>query len=163
MMQSESDKVEYQIMKYMKSKQFTLSSAESCTGGLFAARMIDVSGASSVFMHGQITYSVESKVKALGIPMDIIDKYGVVSKEVAKEMAEREAYISGTDISVSVTGNAGPDGGTVESPVGLVYIGLYFLGTTHTKKLLLQGERRQIREMAVEEMCQLLMEHIQKK
>ncbi len=102
----------------------TLATAESCTGGMIASRVTDVSGASEVFTHGFITYADDAKVNLIGVSHETLANYGAVSEEVAGEMAQGALRVSGADIAVSVTGIAGPTGGTEEKPVGTVCLGL---------------------------------------
>ncbi len=98
-----------------------LVTAESCTGGLVAALLTDIAGSSAVFERGFVTYSNQAKAELLGVPMDLIERHGAVSEQVARAMAEGALARSHADIAVSVTGIAGPDGGSVEKPVGLVH------------------------------------------
>ena len=133
------------IAKILISKNFTISTAESCTGGLIASRLVDYPGISDVFMEGSVTYSNEAKINRLNVKKETLEKFGAVSEETAKEMAEGIAKTSGTNIGLSTTGIAGPGGGTTEKPVGLVYIGLYINGTVQVKKLELSGNREMIR------------------
>jgi nicotinamide-nucleotide amidase len=98
--------------------------AESCTGGQIANRITNVPGASEVFTHGFVTYANEAKVEMLGVPTDLIDEHGAVSEPVARAMAEGALRASGSDIAVSVTGIAGPGGGSEDKPVGTAWIGL---------------------------------------
>ena len=121
----------------------------SCTGGMLASKIINVPGSSSVINESFVTYANEAKEKRLGVSHDAIMKYGVVSEEVAKQMAEGVALVSGADIGVGITGIAGPDGGTDKKPVGLVYIGLYYKGNTVVKKLTRKGNRLTIRQGTV--------------
>lgn len=137
--------------KLLMEKGLTISTAESCTGGLLSGRLINVSGISATFIQGAVTYSNESKIKTLGVNPETLNKYGAVSEQTATEMAQGIARISGTNIALSTTGVAGPDGGTIEKPVGLVYVGLYINGKTMTKKLNLFGNREKIRNRAVNE------------
>ncbi|MFL0194462.1 competence/damage-inducible protein A [Clostridium sp. WILCCON 0269] len=126
-------------------KGYTLSSAESCTGGLIAAKLINYPGISAVFKEGVVAYHNEAKINRLGVKKDTLDKYGAVSPEVAKEMALGIAKTANTDIGISTTGIAGPEGGTPEKPVGLVYMGLYNRGKVKVKKLQYAGNRDIIR------------------
>jgi nicotinamide-nucleotide amidase len=142
--------IESKVAELLISKKLTISTAESCTGGLLSARLINYPGISSVFMEGAITYSNEAKVKRLGVKNATLKKFGAVSHETAKEMAEGMAKAAGTDIGVSVTGIAGPDGGTAEKPVGLVYVGLYIKGIVKSKQLNLSGNRQEIRNKTAE-------------
>lgn len=122
------------VVKKLTEKGLTLSSAESCTGGLFASTVISNDGASAVFDRSLVTYSNRAKVEELGVKEVTLQTYGAVSAETAGEMAEGLSKVSGSDICVAVTGIAGPDGGTKEKPVGLVYIGLTYEGKTVAKE-----------------------------
>ena len=112
------------VSKKLMSRGLTLSAAESCTGGMFGAAITDIPGVSAVFDRSVVTYSNQAKIDELGVKPETLEKYGAVSEQTALEMAEGVRRKSGTDIGISVTGIAGPDGGTAEKPVGLVYIGL---------------------------------------
>lgn len=140
--------IEEVLAELLINKNLTLSVAESCTGGMVAARLINYPGISKVFKEGLVTYTEEAKEKRLGVKRETIDNYGVVSAEVAKEMAEGVAKTSGTDIGISTTGIAGPEGGSEDKPVGLVYLGLYYKGKAISKELNLNGKRNTIRNRA---------------
>ena len=112
------------VCRKLEDKGLSMSSAESCTGGMFASSIIDIAGASACFDRALVTYSNRAKVQELGVKEETLEKYGAVSEETAVEMAEGLRRVSGSDVCVSVTGIAGPDGGSDEKPVGLVYIGL---------------------------------------
>lgn len=114
------------VGKKLIEKNITISSAESCTGGLFASNLTDVSGISQVFKNGFVTYSNESKIEVLGVKEETLEKFGAVSPETAAEMADGLKKKTGSDICISVTGLAGPGGGTAETPVGLAYIGIAY-------------------------------------
>ncbi|MDQ3908125.1 MAG: nicotinamide-nucleotide amidohydrolase family protein, partial [Acidobacteriota bacterium] len=135
---------------------FTLSTAESCTGGLIAERITEVPGSSVYFREGVVTYSNEAKVRLLGVPSDLIAEYGAVSAPVAEAMAEGVRLRADTDFGLSVTGIAGPGGGTEEKPVGLVYIALSDDAHTEHRKLLLPGDRQLIRWRASQAALDLL-------
>ncbi len=107
-----------------RESNLTISTAESCTGGLLASRITDVSGSSTYFRCGVVTYSNESKIAMLGVPSEYIDKYGAVSDEVVRSMATGIRKIAGTNIGIGISGIAGPGGGTPEKPVGTVYVGV---------------------------------------
>ena len=130
-------------------KNMTIAVAESCTGGMVASAIVDIAGSSKVLMEGVVTYSNESKMNRLGVKAETLDKFGAVSAETAKEMAEGVARTAGTNVGVGITGIAGPDGGTDEKPVGLVYIGVCINGETTVKQLNLSGNRQRIRGRAV--------------
>lgn len=142
--------IETIVSEMLIEKNLTISIAESCTGGLVSSTLINYPGISSVFIEGCITYSNESKINRLGVNQEVLKKYGAVSKEIAKEMAEGIAKNFNTNVAISTTGIAGPGGGTSEKPVGLVYIGIYINGKTTVKKYLLHGNRKEIRSMSTE-------------
>src|SRR5436190_3111067 len=125
--------------------EFTLAVAESCTGGLIAQRLTSVAGSSKYFIEGCVTYSNESKVRLLGVDKKVIKEFGAVSQQVARDMARGIRHIAKTDFGLSVTGIAGPDGGSEEKPVGLVYIALADAAHTDHKKLMIPGDRELIR------------------
>lgn len=137
------------VAKALLESGKTISVSESCTGGLLASAFIDNSGISEVFMEGAVTYSNEAKMNRLGVKKETLDSFGAVSEQVAMEMAEGIAKTAGTNIGMSTTGVAGPDGGTEEKPVGLVYIGLYIDGKVVAKKFNFAGSRERIRSRAV--------------
>ena len=137
--------IESVVAQILIDRKLTISTAESCTGGLVAAKLINCPGISSVFMEGMVTYSNESKMKRLNVKEETLQNYGAVSVQTAGEMALGIAKSSNTDIGISTTGIAGPDGGTQEKPVGLVYVGLYIMGTVKTRELRLWGDRQTIR------------------
>lgn len=133
------------VCKLLLEKNLTISTAESCTGGLVSATLINYPGVSSVFMEGCVAYSNEAKINRLGVKKETLDKFGAVSEETAREMAKGIAKNFKTNVGLSTTGIAGPDGGSNEKPVGLVYIGIYINGKTTVKKYILQGNRQDIR------------------
>ncbi|HWL91971.1 MAG TPA: nicotinamide-nucleotide amidohydrolase family protein, partial [Phycisphaerae bacterium] len=138
--------------------KLTISTAESCTGGLVAVRLTDVAGSSAYMMQGFVTYSNASKARLLGVTEKLIEAHGAVSREVAAAMAENCRRVSGTDYAIGVTGIAGPSGGTAEKPVGLVYVALATPSETIVKELRL-GEnlrRDQIRDRTVKGVLNLL-------
>lgn len=130
------------VCKKLLEKNLTISSAESCTGGMFAAALTDISGISASFERGIVTYSNRAKQEELGVKAETLEKYGAVSEETAMEMAEGLKRISGSDICISVTGIAGPGGGTKEKPVGLVYIGLICGEKRLCKKITMRNVNR---------------------
>ena len=144
------------LSEMLVNKKLTIATAESCTGGMVAAKLINYPGISSVFMEGAVTYSNEAKINRLGVKAETLDKYGAVSSQIAAEMAEGIAKTAGTKIGLSTTGIAGPDGGSLEKPVGLVYVGLYINGEVKTKMLRLSGDRQKIRERATMQLLDLL-------
>ena len=120
--------LEEQIVKKLQEKGYTITTAESCTGGLLAGRILNVSGASEVYMEGYITYANEAKERILGVKHETLETYGAVSKETAEEMAIGAARAAKADVALSTTGIAGPGGGTVEKPVGLIWISCFLNG-----------------------------------
>lgn len=137
------------VGELLVNKNLTISTAESCTGGMLSGRLINYPGISSSYLEGVVTYSNEAKMKYLGVKKETLDSYGAVSEETAREMAEGIAKAAGTDIGVSVTGIAGPGGGTEDKPVGLVYVGLYIRGKVEVEKLNLNGDRQKVRNRTV--------------
>ncbi len=141
---------ETSIEKYVSQKllenNLTIATAESCTGGLIASKLVDYPGISKVFKEGFVTYSNESKIKRLNVKEKTLEKYGAVSSETAEEMAKGAALAADTDIGLAVTGVAGPDGGTPEKPVGLVYIAIYYKGQSYVTETNYPGGRNIIRE-----------------
>lgn len=127
------------------NKKITIATAESCTGGMVASRLINYPGISESFLEGAVTYSNEAKMKRLGVKKETLDIYGAVSEETAREMAEGISKVSGADLGVSTTGIAGPGGGTEDKPVGLVYVGVYYKGICTVKKFNFQGDRSRVR------------------
>lgn len=149
------------VCKKLIDKGLTLSSAESCTGGMFAATVTNVAGVSACFDRGIVTYSNQAKMDELGVGAETLEKYGAVSAETAMEMAAGLAKVSGSDVCVSVTGIAGPGGGSEEKPVGLVYVGLYYNGEVSYKELRLRNMgRKWIRQVSVLNMLDLINKNI---
>lgn len=136
------------LCEMLVNKKLTIATAESCTGGMVASALINYPGISSVFMEGAVTYSNEAKINRLGVKAETLDKHGAVSSEIAAEMAQGIAKTAGTNIGLSTTGIAGPEGGSEDKPVGLVYVGLYMNGEVKTKMLRLSGDRQRIRQRA---------------
>lgn len=155
--------IEYRIYTLLKKYQIKLTTAESATGGMIASRLINVPGISSFFEEGYVTYSDAAKIKMIGVRPETITAYGVVSAETAADMAASAARTAGCDAALSVTGVAGPDGGTKECPVGLVYIGCYVKGETVTERHLFPGDRNEVRCAAAERALVLLEEQIVKR
>lgn len=137
--------LEFEVAKMIINKNLTIATAESCTGGLIASKFINYPGISSVFNEGMVTYSNESKMKRLGVKKETLEKYGAVSEQTAAEMAIGIAKNTKSNIGISVTGIAGPSGGSDQKPVGLVYIGICINGVTKVKQLNLKGDRNRIR------------------
>ena len=134
------DKASELVVQLLKERGLTLATAESCTGGLISAEITSVSGSSEVFGFGVCTYANEAKMKLLGVKAETLDSVGAVSEETAVQMAEGVRKLSGADISVSVTGIAGPTGGTPDKPVGTVYIGFSSAEHTYAVRHLFTGK-----------------------
>ena len=136
------------VAKMLVDKNMTIGVSESCTGGLLSSKLIEYPGVSKVFLEGAVTYSNEAKMRTLNVKKETLEKYGAVSHETAKEMAEGIAKRTGARIGISTTGIAGPGGGTEEKPVGLVYFGIYLDGKVETYKHIFTGNRNEVRNRA---------------
>jgi len=132
------------LIKILTKKKLKISFAESCTGGLLASTITSINGASKVFNLGVVTYSNQAKIKVLKVNKNIIKKYGAVSHECCLAMVENLSKISKDNINISITGIAGPKGGTKQKPVGLVYIGVKKDNKTHVYKCLFKSKRRSL-------------------
>ncbi|WP_434794580.1 Putative competence-damage inducible protein [Terrisporobacter petrolearius] len=140
--------IEDEVAKILVKNNLTISVAESCTGGMVSSSLINYPGISSVFMEGCVTYSNEAKMKSLNVREETLNSVGAVSEQCAKEMAEGVAARHNTNIGLSTTGIAGPEGGSEEKPVGLVYMGIKINDKTIVKKYIFNGDRQQIRYRA---------------
>lgn len=147
------------VVRMLAKRNLKLVTVESCTGGLLAGRIVNVSGASDVFSQGFVTYSNKSKRKILNVDKTILKKYGAVSKETAKEMAKGGILASDAEVGVSVTGVAGPYQ-SEDKPVGLVYIGCYYKDKVTVREFMFNGNRRMIREQAVTKALDLVRRRI---
>jgi len=141
------------IVKKLTKKKLKISFAESCTGGMLSSSITSVSGSSKVFSLGLVTYSNESKIKILKVSKKIIKKYGAVSEQVCKAMVRNVSRIGKTNMSVSVTGIAGPKGGTGKKPVGLVYVGIKKGNKISIRKYLFKNKRRSYIQRATVNKC----------
>ena len=141
----DEETIEQVVSKMLVEKKLKIATAESCTGGMIASRLISYPGISEVFLEGAVTYSNEAKVRTLNVKQETLDEFGAVSQETAKEMARGIANRAGADISVVTTGIAGPGGGTEDKPVGLVYIGVFFNGKVSTYRYVFNGDRNKVR------------------
>ena len=137
--------MEAEIAGIFRKKKKTLGIAESCTGGLVSHRITNVQGSSRYFKGGFIAYSDEVKMSVLSVPREMIRKHGAVSRQVARAMAEGVRRVLRTDCAASVTGIAGPGGGTPEKPVGLAYISVASGSRTRTRKVLCKGDRAAVK------------------
>ena len=151
-----TETIEERIVTELIDRQLTVTTAESCTGGLLGATLVNVPGVSEVYKEGYITYSDEAKEKLLGVSHETLETYGAVSAETAGEMARGAANAADVDASIAVTGIAGPDGGTAEKPVGLVYMGCFCKGNTCVEKHIFDGDRSQVRAQSVQAALRLL-------
>tara|TARA_B100000780_G_C20856917_1_gene340622 strand:- start:7 stop:477 length:471 start_codon:yes stop_codon:yes gene_type:complete len=150
-----------QILISLRRKKIKLSTAESCTGGMLAQVITSVSGASDVFKFGVVTYSNQSKTKYLKVPNKIINKYGAVSEECCSFMLKGLAKISKTKLSLAITGIAGPNGGTKQKPIGLVYIGIKKNKKIKINKFFFKNQNREnIRKNSVKKSLELIAEFI---
>ena len=151
-------KLSQKIVNLLRKKKFKISFAESCTGGLLSSSVTSISGSSKVFTLGFVTYSNLSKINTLKVPKNTIRKYGAVSYETCLSMVKNLNKISKTNISVSITGVAGPNGGTKQKPVGLVYIGIKKNKKTLIKKYLFKNKKRiAIQRSAVNKALNLIL------
>lgn len=140
---------EYELVTKLTNKQYTITAAESCTGGLLAASIVNVSGASGVLNCSFVTYSNKAKEKLAGVRHETLLQYGAVSSQTAGEMAQGCARAAGADVGLSTTGIAGPGGGTADKPVGLVYIGCAVRGKVAVERHVFSGDRLSVRQQAV--------------
>lgn len=150
MAENEQKSPEERVISLLQERGLKVATAESCTGGALAAALVNVSGASEVFEEGYITYSNKAKHKNLGVKTCTLKAHGAVSKQTAKEMSKGCLKAAKADVALSVTGIAGPGGGTAEKPVGLVYIGCCFQGKTKVIKCQFSGSRSEVRRQSVE-------------
>jgi nicotinamide-nucleotide amidase len=149
------------VVRLLTQQGATVAVAESCTGGLLANRFTNVPGASAVFLEGNVTYSNAAKTRTLGIPTELLDRVGAVSKEVAQAMAEGARKRAGTTYALSTTGIAGPDGGTPEKPVGTVFVGLASADApAQVERLFFPTDRLTFKQMVTQSVLDLLRTHL---
>lgn len=148
------------VVTKLQRAGLNLTLAESCTGGMVSHYITQISGASSVYEGGVVAYSNAFKVLSLEVPQEMLDKYGAVSEQVARAMAAGLLKKSGSDISGSVTGIAGPDGGTPEKPIGTVHIAVATKDKISHRKLNLKGGRKEIQEQSAKQLFNLIKETI---
>lgn len=156
----EDETLEMAVVRLLRKLELTVTTAESCTGGMLAARLTNVPGVSEVFREGFITYANKSKRKILDVSKGTLKKYGAVSEQTAKEMATGGVFATDADVCVAITGLAGPGGGSEEKPVGLVYIACYLKDTVKVEKYQFKGNREKIREQSVVKALDLLRRSI---
>ena len=150
------------ISDELKKRHLTVATSESCTGGLLAHTLTNISGSSEYFERGVVTYSDKSKMELLNIPQKTLEEHGAVSKQTAKAMAIGIKEQANVDIGISTTGIAGPTGGTKEKPVGLVYIGIATSKKTEVKRFLFSKDRLQNKEKTCYKALDFLLETITK-
>ena len=154
-------KLSQKVVKLLTKKKLKISFAESCTGGLLSSSITSISGSSKIFTIGLVTYSNQSKISILKVPINIIRKHGAVSYEACLSMVKNINKISKTNISVSVTGIAGPNGGTKKKPLGLVFIGIKKDNKTLVRKYLFKNKKRtSIQKTAVNKALNLILSFI---
>ncbi|MCD7821834.1 MAG: CinA family protein [Clostridiales bacterium] len=153
-----------QVLRTLKAHGLTVSTAESCTGGMVAAALTDLGGSSAVFVGGVVSYWTELKHKILGVSQETLDAYGAVSPQTAQEMAKGVRALTGSDLALSVTGVAGPNRDERDNPVGLVYLALTDGETTAVRQPAdLGGTREEIRRNAVEAALEMLLAYFEEK
>lgn len=152
--------IEEQVVSRLLELNASVSTAESCTGGMIASMLVNVPGCSEVFDEGYVTYANSAKHKLLGVSGETLESFGAVSKETAEEMALGCAKAAGSMYSVVSTGIAGPDGGTIEKPVGLVWIGCCANEKAYVKECHFKGSRMEIRKAAAKEALAFFLEHL---
>ena len=151
---------EERLVNALTKKGYTITTAESCTGGLISATIVNAPGASAVLNEAYVTYANSSKEKLVGVSSETLETLGAVSEETARQMAEGAAKAAGADVAISSTGIAGPGGGTKEKPVGLVYIGCYVKGSTKVVKCNFDGDRSEVREKTVKTAISLALKQL---
>ena len=151
------------LVEKLAAEKLTITTAESCTGGLIAGTIVNVAGASDVLNEGYVTYSNEAKERLVGVSHETLEAYGAVSEQTAREMAEGAAKAAHADVALSSTGIAGPGGGTAEKPVGLVYIGCAVNGEVTVREYRFTGNREKNRDYAVARAITLLREELLKR
>lgn len=149
---------EEEAVQLLKKKGYTITTAESCTGGMIASTLVNVAGISDIYKEGYITYANEAKERLIHVDHEMLEKFGAVSSQVAGQMASGAAGAAGADVALVSTGIAGPDGGTEEKPVGLVYIGCYVKGKVTVTENYFQGNRLSIRQKTTETAIELLLQ-----
>jgi PncC family amidohydrolase len=155
------ESLEEALGKLLTRRGLRLAVAESCTGGLISHRITNVPGSSEYFLGGVTAYAYQVKESLLGVRKESLESFGAVSQEVAIEMALGVRLRLNADIGISVTGIAGPGGGTPEKPVGLTWIGFSVPGREHAWKYVWEGDRRQVKEQSAEAALRMLVEYVQ--
>lgn len=145
------------LVAWLRQRDWTITAAESCTGGRIAAAITAIPGSSQVFPGSLVTYCDAVKHRVLGVPQDLLDDYGAVSEPVAKAMAAGAARRMETDLALSATGVAGPDGDGSENPVGTVYLGLYARGEVTCERHVFPGDRASVQRQATERAIEMAL------
>ena len=144
------------LVEFLKEHGMHVTTAESCTGGMISSAIVDVPGASSVLTEAYVTYSNEAKMRLLGVKAETLEKFGAVSRETVREMAEGAKRVTKADCVIAVSGVAGPDGGSEDKPVGTIYAGFVIGSRSWVRNFRFSGTRREVREqttrMALEEL-----------
>lgn len=149
-----------QIARLLRERKWWIATAESCTGGLLAHTLTNLPGSSTYFKGGVVSYSNEVKVKVLGVKQETLERYGAVSEQTAREMAEGVRCLMEVDVAVATTGIAGPGGGTPEKPVGLVYIGLAIPEGVEVRRCLFTGDRLHNKEQFCDAALNMVLEYL---
>jgi PncC family amidohydrolase len=152
---------EMRISIILNKKRLTLATAESCTGGLVASRITDVSGSSAYFLGGIVAYSYEAKASLLGVSWDTLNTKGAVSRETVIEMAQGARRVFNADIAVSVSGIAGPGGGTPDKPVGTVWVGLATPSGEEARHFVWDGDRIRNKQLSSEAALQFILDYLE--
>jgi PncC family amidohydrolase len=160
-MRKDTRKLLLDVGNMLREKRWSVSIAESCTGGLVGSFLTSISGSSDYFSGGVIAYSDKVKKSVLSVSTSVLHKFGAVSEEVVKEMAKGVKKLFGTDVGIAVSGIAGPTGGSREKPVGTVVMGVDIPGKIITNILHLEGERNRIREMASIKVLEMLKKSLE--
>lgn len=150
--------MEEELVKYLTENKMTITTAESCTGGMISSTIVNVPGASWVLNEAYVTYANEAKEKLVGVSHNTLEEFGAVSKETAYEMAEGAAKAANADCAIAVTGIAGPDGGTEEKPVGTVYAGYCVKGKIYVERYNFDGSRYEVRRQTADKTIARLYE-----
>jgi len=147
-----------QLIEFLKIENLTIATAESCTGGLIAKLITDVSGSSNVFLGGIVSYSNEMKQKWLNVKEETLINCGAVSEDTVSEMLDGIIQETDANIGVAISGVAGPGGGTIEKPVGTVYIGVIFNGQKVVKRCLFKGSREDVRNRSAKKILEMILD-----
>ena len=150
--------LEEQVVAALRENEYLITTAESCTAGMIASRLVNVPGISEFYRQGYITYSNEAKINLLQVEADVLARHGAVSRQVAEQMAQCAAELADTEVAIACTGIAGPDGGSDKKPVGLVYIACYVEGKIKVCKNIFKGNRQEVREQSTQRALELILE-----